>query len=332
MVNGRKIGWYISIALIAVVFIMGFFIIKPIALSIAGGFLLAYIFYPLYKKTLSLVKEKNISSLIICFLLLVIIAVPAWFLMPMLARQMFEIYLFLQKADFAASIMNLFSGDFSPDFYALINNFVNKIATSLLNESTSFILNFQTILLHAAVIFFVLFFSLRDGEQLCDYVKSLSPLSPETEELFFKKFKDVTNSVLFGQIIVGLIQGITAGFGYLIFGVSNTLSLTIITIFFGMIPVVGPAIVWVPVDIFLLVQGKTGSAIGLFIYGILIVSTIDNIVRPLIVSQKTKTNSGIILIGMIGGLFVFGVLGLIIGPLILAYSLLILDFYRNKKL
>lgn len=329
----KKIGWYISIALIAVVFILGFLILKPIALSIVTGLILAYVFYPLYERLFAIIKEKNTSSLIICFLLLFIVIIPSWFVIPIVARQVFNAYNFIQGANLASSIVNFFpSMGLTSDFYTIINSFMSNIASSLLNKLTSFIINFQTLLLHAAVIFFVLFFALRDWDKLRKYVKSLSPLSAETEDVFFNKFKDVTNSVLFGQIIVGLVQGLTAGIGFLIFGVSGAISLTLLTIFFGMIPVIGPVIVWLPIDILLFVQGRTGAAIGLLIYGILVVSTVDNIIRPLIVSKRTKLNSGIVLVGMIGGLFVFGVLGLILGPLIIAYSLLILDFYRTKKI
>lgn len=331
--DGKKFGGYISAALIVIIFVLAFIILKPILLSIVAGLLLTYVLYPVYTRLLAVVKERNTASLIICFFLVVLILIPSWFLMPIVARQIFSIYTTVQKANFAETIMNLIPGStISSDLYTVINNFISKVATSVLSESTSILLNFQTILLHAAVVFFVLFFALRDAESLKKYVKSLSPLSSETEDIFFNKFKDVTNSVLYGQIIVGIIQGLVAGIGYIIFGVSNMISLTLLTIFFGIIPMIGPAIVWLPVVIFLFAIGKTTSAIGLLIYGLLIVSTVDNIIRPYIVSKKTKINSGVIVVGLIGGLLVFGILGLILGPLILAYSLVILDFYRNKKI
>lgn len=331
--DGKKLSSYISFALIAIIFILAFIILRPILLSIVSGLLLTYVLYPVYTRLLSVVKERNTASLIICFLLVFLILIPSWFLIPVVARQIFSVYNAVQKANFAETISDLIPGStVSTDFYTVINSFISKLVSSVLSESTSILLNFQTILLHAAVIFFVLFFALRDAEALKSYVRSLSPLSSETEDIFFNKFKDVTNSVLYGQIIVGIIQGLVAGIGYIIFGVSNMITLTLFTIFFGLIPMVGPAIVWLPVVIFLFATGQTTSAIGLLIYGLLVVSTVDNLIRPYIVSKKTKLNSGIIVVGLIGGLFVFGILGLILGPLILAYSLVILEFYRNRKI
>ncbi|MEM4270490.1 MAG: AI-2E family transporter [Candidatus Pacearchaeota archaeon] len=332
MTNNKKVGWYISLSLIGIIFILAIFIIRPIIFSILAGLILAYVLYPIYIRLLRILKEKTLTSLIICLLILFIIIIPSLFVVPIVIRQMFEAYLFLQKADFIVHIKKIFpSTQISSDFHAAINNFINKLGTSLLNKLTSFILNFQNILLHGTVIFFVLFFALRDWKEIEQYIRSLSPFSTETEDIFFNKFKDVTNSILFGQVIIGIVQGIVTGIGFLIFGVKNILTLTLLTMIVGVLPIIGPWLVWIPVDISLFVQGKTGSAIGLLIYGILIISWIDVLIRPLIVSQKTKTNSGIILIGMIGGLLVFGVLGLILGPLILEYSLIVLEFYRNKK-
>jgi predicted PurR-regulated permease PerM len=331
--NNKHIGWYISLALVIAVFILAVLVLRPILLSIIAGLILAYILYPVYYRLTKIIHNKTASSLIICLGLLIIIIVPLWFLIPIILRQIFDVYLFLQNAN----IPNIISGAFpsmqmSSNVYTLVNSFITDIANALFTESTSFILNFQNILLHGIVIFFVLFFSLKDYDGLRGYIKSISPLSQETEGIIFTKFKELTNSILFGQVIVGIVQGIVSGIGYFIFGVPNALSFTILTIIVGILPVIGPPLVWIPVDIFLFVDQRTGPAIGLLIYGLIVITSIDSIIRPLIVSKKAKVNSGVVLVGMIGGLFLFGILGFIIGPLILAYAIVILDLYRHKKL
>ena len=331
--KNNKVGWYISLLLILAVFVLAFLVLKPILLSVITGFILAYIFYPIYLRLLGVVKNKTATSLIVCFSLIVLIAVPLWFLLPIILRQIFETYLFVQKTNIAVSISKLFpSMEFSADVYALINNFINKTSSALLNSSTSFILNFQNILLHTIVIFFVMFFSLKDSKELKNYIKSISPLSRETEGILFSRSIELTNSILFGQIIVGIVQGIVAGFGYYLFGVPNALSFTILTIIVGIMPVIGPPLVWIPIDIFLFINQRTGAAIGLLIYGLVVISVVDAVLRPLIVSKKANISPGVVLVGMIGGLFLFGILGFILGPLILSYALVILDLYRQHKL
>jgi predicted PurR-regulated permease PerM len=157
------------------------------------------------------------------------------------------------------------------------------------------------------------------------------PFSPETEEKLFKSSKDVTSSVLYGLILVGLVQGVIIGGGFFIFGVPNALLLTFFAILTGILPIIGPALIWIPVVIYLLIAGNTVPAIGVLVFG-LICSSIDNLLRPIFVSRRTKLNPVVALIGMIGGLFLFGILGVILGPLILSYLLILLDLYRNKKI
>ena len=138
--------------------------------------------------------------------------------------------------------------------------------------------------------------------------------------------------MIVGQIVVGILQGIISGIGYFVFGVPNALLLTVITTLVGVIPVIGPWLVWIPVDIYLFASGQSGAGLGLLIYGSILINWIDTLIRPLIVSKKTKINPGVIITGMIGGLLVFGVLGLIIGPLVLSYVLLLMELYRKKSL
>lgn len=333
MIDGKRVKFIVSIILAVMVFLLAFLVLRPIFLSVIAGLILAYVLFPVHLRLKNIVKNKNVSSLIICIILLLLIVIPFWLLMPILSRQTFTAYNFLQKTDFSAILRKIspFSPQISADFTAAINNFVNTTATSVLSKLTSFILNLPTILLHVSVIIFTLFFALRDGKELVEYVKSLSPLSEKTQSAFFKHFEDITYSVLYGQVIVGISQGIVTGIGFLIFGIPNALSLTILTVFVGILPIIGPWLVWIPVDIFLFVNDQTFAGVGLLLYGAIVVTWIDSIVRPMVVSKKTNINSGIVLVGMIGGLFVFGVLGLILGPLILAYSLLILDIYRFER-
>jgi predicted PurR-regulated permease PerM len=112
--------------------------------------------------------------------------------------------------------------------------------------------------------------------------------------------------------------------------VPNALFFTLLASLAGILPVIGTTLVWLPMAIYLLASGNTISAIGVTAFG-LISSSIDNFLRPVIVSRKTKMHPAIVLVGMIGGLFFFGVLGFILGPLILAYLIILLEVYKNKR-
>jgi predicted PurR-regulated permease PerM len=326
----------ITAALVIGLFILAIMIVRPVAMSILFGILLAYIFYPLYKFLVSKIKNENLSAIIICAGLIIIILSVLILIFNSLASQAIDLYFSLQDANLEGTINEILpkflSKELSENLAGSLDSFISNSLADFISGFTSFILNLPVIMLQLFIVVFVFFFSLRDGKKGVEYVKSLSHLGKETQEKFFKQFKDITNSVLLGQVIIGIVQGLIAGIGYFIFGVPNALILTIATMFVGIIPLIGPWLVWLPVDIYLFAVGRTGAGLGLLIYGLIIISWIDVFLRPLIVSRKTEINSAIVIIGMLGGLFVFGVLGLIIGPLVLAYVLLVIELYRKKNL
>lgn len=326
----------ITYVIIIGLFILAAFIVRPIISSIIYGILLGYIFYPFYNFTLKKLKNKNLSALLVCSLVLLIIVTVVILSLGALVRQLIDIYLSLQKMNIASIIQESFPNFFTAyelpsNIIGSLNSFISSFLAKYVVKFGDFILNIPLILIQLFVVVFIFFFSLRDGKEAVDYIKSLSPFKTEINEKFSKQFKDVTNSVLIGQVVVGVIQGIIAGIGYFIFGVPNALLLTIMTVIVGIIPIIGPWLVWIPADIYLFVSGRYIAGIGLLIYGLFLINWIDTLIRPLIVSRKTSINLGIILIGMMGGLFAFGILGLIIGPLVLAYILLILEIYRKNK-
>ncbi|MBU4086496.1 MAG: AI-2E family transporter, partial [Nanoarchaeota archaeon] len=288
--------------------------------------------YPVYKMILRVVREKNISAIILVLLLLFLIFLPIWFLFPLVVRQLLSSYSYLQQADILTPLRAIFPQASSADMSAIANTFISNSLNAVFSQFSSFLLDLPIILLQLTVILFVFFFALRDAEKLKQYIKGLSPFSAELEKSLSSQFKEITNSVVYGHVIVGVIQGILTGAGLLIFGVPNALLLTVLAILASVMPVIGAWLIWLPAGVYLLTSGHTGAGIGLVLYGAVFISWIDNVIRPYIVSRRTNVSSGIVLIGMIGGLIVFGLMGLVLGPLILAYLLVILNAYKDKRL
>ena len=321
--------------LILILIALTFILIKPIIISIIAGLILAFIVNPVYLKVNSFVKRPTLSALIVSVMVVVIIFIPLWFLVPLMIRQVFEMFAFLRGADvrsFVEILFPTFSDEFTRQITGVVSNFLNEISVSILNWLSDFLLNLPDLLLQGAVLIFVFFFALRDQEKLKSYVSDLSPLNKEQEKILIREFKGITSSIVYGYFIIGVVQGIATGIGLFAFGVPRALLLTIIAIFASMFPLFGPWVVWLPAVVYLFAQGNTFAAVAFMIYGVLVVSSLDNILRSYIVSRKSSISPVIALIGMIGGLFVFGLLGLILGPLILAYLIIFLTAYKNKQL
>lgn len=315
--------------------ILAFLVIKPIFISIVAGIILAFIFNPLCELLFRITKSKNISAGLVCLFLLILILVPFWFLAPIIIDETFKIYLAAQKIDFAALLQSIFPSIFhSPDFAAQVSsittNFISKTMNSILNGFSDLILDLPRVLLHFLVVAFTFFFVLRDKNEILDYMRSILPFSKDVEKKLFESSKDITYSVLYGHVVIGLLQGIIVGISFLIFGVPNALFLTLLACVAAVIPVLGAPFVWIPVAIYLFISGNNVPAWAIVGFG-LFAGIIDNILRPLIVSKRTKISTLLITLGMVGGLLFLGVFGLIIGPLILAYLLIVLEIYRDKK-
>ncbi len=335
MIDEKTFNKIASIVLMGVLFLLTFLILRPILISSLFALVLSFTFYPLHRKLYKLIRSKSLSAGLICFLLLLIVIVPVILLTPRFISQVSDALSYVQDESFLTSLNSFFkeffSEDFSKDLIIYFNNFATDVTSNLLNEVGKVLLNSPVILLHIVIILFVFFFGLRDGDKLVAYIQSLSPLSKESEKKIFQQFKDITHSVVYGQIVIGVIQGILTGIALYVFGIPNVLVLTLIAIFMGILPIIGPALVWIPVSVYLVAIGRPTAGIIFFVYGFFVPSGVDNVLRPIIVGRKTKINSGVILVSMIGGLFVFGILGLIIGPLVIAYLLLILESYRKTK-
>lgn len=334
-IDPKSVNRVSAIVLILLLIALAFILIRPILLSIVAGLILAFIVNPLYLKINSLIKRPTLSALISSILIVVIIFIPLWFLVPLVIRQVFDMFAFLQSSDVSTLVSVLFPAapeEFTRQITGVISNFVSEISIGILNWLGNFLLNLPDLLLQGAVLIFVFFFALKDQDKLKKYVSELSPLNKEQEKILIKEFKGITSSIVYGYVIIGIIQGIAAGIGLFVFGIPRALLLTIIAIFASMFPLFGPWVVWLPAVIYLFVQGNVAAGIAFTIYGVLAVSSLDNILRPYIVSRKSSISPVVALVGMIGGLFVFGLLGLILGPLILAYLIIFLTAYKNKQL
>lgn len=320
---------------ILILLVLSIIVVWPILQAILFGLLLTFIFNPLYKKILAFAKDKNLSAFIILVLILLVVGLPLWFAFPIIIKQAFNIYLYLQKIDLA-SIFNtilpsLVSTDTSQEIVLSLNKFISNTASNFFNSASSFLVNLPIFLLNITISLFVFFFSLRDQDKLAKNLKLASPFSPELENKLVKKFNEITRAVLYGFILIGILQGILTGVGLLIFKVPQPLFLTVVAIFAAMIPILGAWLVWIPASFFLILSGHTGAGIGLFLWGAIFVSWVDNLMRPYVISKQSNVSIILIFIGMMGGVITMGILGLILGPLILSYLFILLDHYRNQE-
>jgi len=324
-----------AIALVLLLGVLVVLLIKPVFLMVMGGLILAYLFNPVNRFVRRFIKEKNTSAAIVTLLSAAIILVPLWFVFPIIIEQLFEIIKTSQNFNIQAFLHTLLptaSEQVLSQLSITIGSGISKITSSLLSSLVDSMLNIPDILMGMLIVGFVFFFTLRDSEQLKEFVSGVLPLNKVQQTILAKQFTDMTDSLIYGTIILGILQGIFAGIGFLLFGIPNALTLTIFAILLGVLPIFGPILLWVPIAVVMIASGSYTIGIGYAIYNLIFTSGMETVLRPYIIAQKTDLPQVMVLIGMVGGIFVFGVFGLLIGPLILAYFLTLLKAYREKSL
>lgn len=195
------------------------------------------------------------------------------------------------------------------------------VSTALLGSVTRFFVN-------GALLLFVLFFVLRDHDRLIEFIRHALPLSRTQEDMLFTEVREVSKSALLGSLLTALTQGVVGGFALWLTGFPGVFW-GVIMAFASLIPVVGTALVWVPAAIYLAVIGEYGWALFLVAWGVVVVGSVDNFLRPLFM-QGSSMSTAVVFFALLGGLQVFGLMGLIYGPLIFSIALVLFRLYEKE--
>jgi predicted PurR-regulated permease PerM len=176
------------------------------------------------------------------------------------------------------------------------------------------------------VMLFVLFFVLRDGPALARQVVRMLPIEQRRRSLLWQHLSDVTRAVFLGIGLTALAQGALLGVGFWIAGLPSPLVFGVIGVILALIPMLGPALLWVPAAIWLAIQGHHGYAIFLALWGSVVVSLVDNLLRPLLISGRAEVPTLAVFVGVMGGLAAFGFIGLFVGPIVLGLLVALFRF------
>jgi predicted PurR-regulated permease PerM len=184
--------------------------------------------------------------------------------------------------------------------------------------------------LNLTIAFFGLYFLLRKPDETWELVRPYIPFSHDNTERLRQRFRDVTNSTLVGTVLVALVQGALVALAFWVVGLSNAVFWGFLTAVFAILPLVGSGLIWGPGAIALALDGRYAAALGLAVWGILVVGMVDNVLRPIVYRRWARIHPWVTLVGAIGGVRYFGVLGILIGPLALSYFFELIRMYREE--
>lgn len=330
-----KIEWPL-LALLIILGFLSFLILKPYLSYIIFAVILVFLTHPLYRKIQIKLRSKSASALILIISLMLIIIIPYVYISTLLFLEARNVFYRLATVELV-KLEDL--EETLSEKIGIELDIAEKIRTAVVNLGTTVIAYIPKLAMVAAnlfigftLMFFTMFYLYLDGEKITKRVRELIPLKEKYKDQLFEKTYNLTRALFLGIFLVALVQSLVAGIGYFLFGVPNPIFWGVATALVAIIPILGPPWVYVPLSIYLMYKGSLLAGVALLLYGIVIVSQIDNIVRPKFVRMKTGIDIHplTIILGVIGGVTLFGMVGFIIGPLILALFLELLSFYRKR--
>ncbi|MFA5110574.1 MAG: AI-2E family transporter [Desulfobaccales bacterium] len=327
-----------------------YLIIKPYLLDIFMALVLFFTAKPLYRGLTRLLRGwKVLASTLTCLILLLIILIPLFSLMGIIATQALDFSSQVTKGMQNGQLWNLVAtriDDFKAylvhlnlplppgeiDLAQIVQTAVTKASAFVYTNAIGLIKGFTVFFFDLLLVLFITFFMFLQGDDFIEALKRLSPLEASHNEEILRETETTIKATLWGTVIVAFVQGTLGGVGFLIFGLPQPAFWGTVMIPAAVIPVVGSTIIWGPGAIYLLWTGHIAAGIGLIIWGGVVVSVIDNVLKPILVKGSSETPSIFILFSILGGLTYFGMIGFILGPLILSFLLSLLRIYQKTIL
>jgi predicted PurR-regulated permease PerM len=317
-------------ALFLILAILAGIIMQPFLTYIVLAAILTYTLFPVYHFINRRIRQPELSSGLSILIALILMILPSFFLVSELVQQVSGAYTNFQ-AENIQRIGDYLSGltGNRVDFQSMVVAARDQIRQWIVGLAPNILGSIGELILGLFIMFFVMFYGFREGEGFIKRIKGLMPLDPQLKEALFFELQTVTQAVLYGQVMTAVIQGTLGGIALLIFGVPNAIFWGSIMIITAFLPVLGTPVIWVPAAVGLMLDGQMTRGIGLMIVGATVVMNIDNFIRPRLVSGRTSIHPVLILIGVLGGLQLFGFIGMLVGPLVLALLVAFVKFYEQ---
>lgn len=339
-------GYFLLFCVIISLYFL-FKLYAPFGAALIFAAVLATVFFPLYRFLKKAFLGKGwIASLFTCFVVVLVIVIPFVILLALLANEAISAYEFINVKLRSGALDEYLVWQQGGFFYDLLSNFMNKLQLSefdlkaqitsaaknvsefLVAQSTNLLTSIVTLFLDFLILIVTLYYFLKDGHRIIQKFIELSPLPTSYEKSILQKLGDMTNAVLYGTFLTAIVQGFLGGFGFYLAGIDQAFFWGTVMAFFSLLPYAGTAVIWFPAAILLFLTGSTGAAIFLLLWGMLAVSMSDNFLRPYFIGSKTETYPLLMFLAVFGGIFVYGLSGVLFGPLVVTFAITFLEIYQ----
>jgi predicted PurR-regulated permease PerM len=323
-------------------------ILLPYYGAVFWATVLAIVFSPAYRRLLRSMRQKRtLAALATVTIILMIVILPVTLIAALLVQEGFNVYARVQSGEL--NIVRYFQQVFAalPEWVTnLLDRFgltdlglmQDRLSASLLKGSQFLATqalnigqNTFDLIVNLLIVLYLLFFLLRDGDDLSKRIKNAIPLHAAQQRDLLNRFTTVIRATVKGNVVVAVVQGALGGLIFWFLGVHAPVLWAVLMAFLSLLPAVGAGLVWLPVAIYFLVTGAIWQGVVLIAYGALVIGLVDNILRPILVGKDTKMPDYVVLISTLGGLAIFGLNGFVIGPVIAAMFMAAWDIFSASR-
>lgn len=347
--NGMVTKNRITLAFLALLTVIAaycsYLLVEPFLKPIVFSAILAVIWYPAHSRLRRRIRNRNVASALSTIVVSLLVTSISLFLARTLVSGLREVYqslagpgdnkerLALYLVHVFDRVLELLSRDVPipvPDLKSAALNQAERAVSGLLTVTAGVLGRFTSLAANAAIAFFILFFFLRDGGSMVRRMGAILPLKRDQVARLFSSIRGMLNAIVYGTVAMAALQGTLAGVAFAFLGLSSPVLWGVVTALCALLPVIGTAFVLLPATCMLLFSGHWIKGLILLVWALAVVHPVDNILRPLLISERIKLSSLYVFFALLGGLQTFGALGLFVGPLILAVTIALLKFLREE--
>lgn len=332
-----------SSLLLLLVVISAFFVamIRGFLVTILLAAIFSGLFQPLYRRCLGVARgHRSLASAGTLVVVSLLVIVPLLLLLLIVASQAIQVTdsvlpwteeQIRKGTDLDAYLQRIPGYEhiepYRAEILTKLGEFVQNIGTFLIARLSAVTRGTVSFFFHLSLMLYTMYFFLKDGQRILDRVLYYIPLLPEDEDRMVGRFVSVTRATLKGTLVIGVVQGGLAGIALAIAGIPSAVFWGTVMTVLSIIPAVGTGLVWVPATVYLFATGAVGRGLFLLAFCGIVVGMADNVLRPRLVGKDTRMHDLLILLSTLGGLMLFGVLGLILGPIVAALFVTVWDIY-----
>ncbi len=317
-------------ALVVLSGVVSLLIVRPFLQFVVGSVLVAYVLYPVNKR-LEPYLGARVAPLAVIAGAAVVVFAPVAYITVVLFRDLRELSRGesgLDTDEIEETIAEETGREV--DVTSSVSTVGEELTDILFGDIPALVSLGLRLSIGVALMLFLVYYLVRDGDRLVAWVIDVAPMADSVCGRLFRRIDDTTWGVVVGHLFVAVLQGVVGGVGLLVAGVPNAVFWTFVMTVLALLPLIGASLVWAPAAGYLFVVGARRPAIALFLYGLVVVSLVDNYARPLVIDREAGLNPAVILVGVFGGTYAIGMTGLFVGPIVLAVFVTTVEAFDDE--